>query len=419
MLRRRGRALTRDDLLRRVEAGTPYHPHYVVWELTLACDQRCLHCGSRADVARPNELTTAQALDVVEQLARMKAWEVTLIGGEAYLHPGFLEVVRALRRHGIRPTLTTGGRGVTAELAAQLRDAGLHSASVSLDGLEATHDLFRATRGSFQSALAALENLRAVGITTAVNTNFNRLNVGQVDELYELVKAQGASSWMLILTVPLGRGADRPDMLLQPWDLLTLMPAFVRVKERGQRDGIRVMPSNTVGYFGPEETRLRSQDPGQGAHFRGCVAGRYSLGIEADGAVKGCPSLQTSHYVGGSLKTESLEQLWQTKELGFARSRTVDDLWGFCRTCPFATQCLGGCTFMAHAYLGRPGNQPMCHFRARSLAAEGRRERLVFRQAAPGAPFDNGVFEIVEEPFDAPDPRPPTPGALVRRRAPA
>ena len=100
----------------------------------------------------------------------MGAWEVTLIGGEAYLHPGFLDVVRALRRHGVRPTLTTGGRGVTPELAAQLVEAGLHSASVSIDGLESTHDLFRATRGSFQSALSALANLRSVGITTAVNT---------------------------------------------------------------------------------------------------------------------------------------------------------------------------------------------------------------------------------------------------------
>ncbi|MBM4777805.1 MAG: radical SAM protein [Archangiaceae bacterium] len=403
-------------MLRRVEVGAPHHPHYVVWELTLACDQRCLHCGSRAEHARPNELTTEQALDVVEQLARMGAWEVTLIGGEAYLHPGFLDVVRALRRHGVRPTLTTGGRGVTPELAAQLVEAGLHSASVSIDGLESTHDLFRATRGSFQSALSALANLRSVGITTAVNTNFNRLNVSQVDALYELVKANGASSWMLILTVPLGRGADRPDMLLQPWDLLELMPAFARAKERGLSDGIMVMPSNTVGYFGPEETLLRSQERGQGVHFQGCVAGRYSLGIEADGAVKGCPSLQTSHYVGGSLKTDSLEAIWKTKPLAFARTRTVDDLWGFCRTCPFAKQCLGGCTFMSHAYLGRPGNNPMCHFRARSLAADGRRERLVFKEAAPGAPFDNGLFEIVEEAFDAPDPRPPTPGALVRKR---
>ncbi len=40
-------------------------PAYVVWELTLRCDQRCTHCGSRADEARPDELTRAQALELI------------------------------------------------------------------------------------------------------------------------------------------------------------------------------------------------------------------------------------------------------------------------------------------------------------------------------------------------------------------
>ncbi len=388
----------------------------MVWELTLACDQRCTHCGSRAGDARPDELTTQQALDVVEQLARMKAWEVTLIGGEAYLHPGFLDVIRALKRHGIRPTLTTGGMGITPQLAAQMKDAGLHACSVSVDGLQPVHDLIRATKGSWEAAINALEVLRAAGLPTMGNTHFNRLNADQVEDLYELFKRLGVSSWLLILTIPLGRGADRPDMLLQPWDLLTLMPTLARLKQRGLDEGLLMMPSNTLGYFGPEETAFRSPSREVTDHFQGCVAGRWALGIEANGGVKGCPSLQTSHYVGGSLQDQSLEALWQTKELSFARARTVDDLWGFCRTCPYAKTCLGGCTFSSHSLFGRPGNNPMCHFRARSLAAEGKRERLVLKKAAPGVPFDNGEFELVEEPFDAPDPRPPTPAQLLRKR---
>ena len=59
------------------------YPAYVVWELTLKCDHACHHCGSRAVKARPEELTTADALRVVEQLAAMKTREVVLIGGEA------------------------------------------------------------------------------------------------------------------------------------------------------------------------------------------------------------------------------------------------------------------------------------------------------------------------------------------------
>ena len=78
----------------------------------------------------------------------------------------------------------------------------------------------------------------------------------------------------------------------------------------------------------------------------------------------------------------------------------------------------GGCTFTAHAVLGRPGNNPLCYFRAQSLKKQGKRERLVLKQSAPGLPFDNGRFELVEEPFDAPDPKPPTPRELVKKRAP-
>ncbi len=51
---------------------------------------------------------------------------------------------------------------------------------------------------------------------------------------------------------------------------------------------------------------------------------------------------------------------------------------------------MGGCTFTAHAVFGRPGNNPYCHYRARTLASAGRRERLVPKTAAPGTPFDNG-----------------------------
>jgi hypothetical protein len=84
----------------------------------------------------------------------------------------------------------------------------------------------------------------------------------------------------------------------------------------------------------------------------------------------------------------------------------VDDLWGFCRTCPFADVCFAGCNFTAHALFGRAGNNPYCHYRAKILADRGVRERLVLREAAPGEPFDHGCFAIVEEPFDAPDPSP-------------
>lgn len=407
--------------LRRLEVmqDTPLHPAYVVWELTLACDQPCTHCGSRAGEARAKELSTDSAMRVVGQLAAAGAREVVLIGGEAYLHPGFLDIVAALARAGIRPSLTTGGRGVTSTLAGSMRTAGLHTASISIDGLEPTHDLMRANRGSFAAATEALQHLRSAGVLTAANTNLNRLNAADLEGVYGHLAALGISSWQVQITAPLGRAADRPDLLLQPWDLLDLLPRVTALKLKARAAGILLMPGNNLGYFGPEEATLRSLAPDGQDHWRGCQAGRFVLGIESDGAVKGCPSLQTAHYVGGNLQQSTLADIWShTPELAFARGRTVADLWGFCRTCTFAATCLGGCSFTAHAVFGRPGNNPYCHYRARTLARAGRRERLVPKTAAPGLPFDNGTFEVIEEPLDAPDPGPPSRQGLMKIRRP-
>lgn len=382
-----------------------HFPAYVVWEITLRCDLACTHCGSRAGPKRPDELSTEEALEVVEQLAAMRTREVVLIGGEAYLHDGFIEITRALKEAGIRPTITTGGRGVDRAMAKAMAEAGMARVSVSIDGLEARHDRMRALRGSFEAATNALIYCREAGIAPAANTNFNRSNMADLEGLYDHLRDLAIEAWQIQITTPLGRAADRTDMLLQPWDLLDLVPRVAAIKKRAFADGIRVMPGNNLGYFGPEEALLRSPEPELRDHWQGCQAGKFVMGIESDGAVKGCPSLQTAAYVGDRVRNRSLQQIWDdTPELAFARKRTVDDLWGFCRTCPFAEPCLGGCSFTAHAVFGRPGNNPYCHFRARHFAKQNKRERLVPAAAAPGNPFDHGLFEVVVEDLDAPDP---------------
>lgn len=393
-------------VVRRAHDGERTHPRYVVWELTLACDQRCTHCGSRAADARADELTAAEALDLVDQLAQMGTRELALIGGEAYLHPAFLDVVAAARARDLRVTLTTGGRGVTAELTRQLADVGLYSVSVSIDGLGPTHDLVRATRGSFDAAMQAIDHARSAGLRVACNTVVNQLNAGELEHLYDALKTAGVRAWQVQLMAALGRAADRPDLLLQPWQLLDLLPRLVQLKARAFRDGILVTPGNNVGYFSRDEKALRSLAPDGNEHWSGCQAGRYVMGIESNGAIKGCPSLPTRAYVGGNVRTASLRRIWdEAPELAFTRRRTVDDLWGFCRTCPFAATCLGGCNFTAHALFGRAGNNPYCHYRVNALRERGLRERVVLRELAPGEPFDHGRFEIVSEPFDASEPR--------------
>jgi MoaA/NifB/PqqE/SkfB family radical SAM enzyme len=72
---------------------------YAVWEITLKCNLACIHCGSRAGDARTNELSITEALDLVAQMADLGIKEVTLIGGEAFMRPDWLEIVAEIDRY--------------------------------------------------------------------------------------------------------------------------------------------------------------------------------------------------------------------------------------------------------------------------------------------------------------------------------
>ncbi|AKF08999.1 radical SAM/SPASM domain-containing protein [Sandaracinus amylolyticus] len=374
---------------------------YVVWELTLRCDLACRHCGSRAGKAREDELSTDEALDVVRQLASMGAREVVLIGGEAYLRDDWTIVARAIADAGMRCAMVSGGRGLDATRARAAREAGVASVSISIDGIGATHDVQRGLDGAFESARVAMRNLRDAGVTLQANTQVNRLSYPELDAILDLLVEERATGWQLAMTVPMGRAADRPDWLLQPHELLEVYPKLAALAERGARHGVLFFPGNNIGYFGPHEATLRGRGITDDVAWGGCIAGKHAMGIESDGSIKGCPSLPSADWVGGTAREASLREIWeQTRELRYVRDRELPGaLWGECARCYYASVCGGGCTWTAHTFFGRPGNNPYCHHRALEMRARGERERLVRVEAAPGAPFDHGRWEIVVEPW--------------------
>ncbi len=373
-----------------------YRPVYCVWEITLQCDLSCRHCGSRAGRARPDELTTAQALDLVEQMADLGVLEVTVIGGEAYLRDDWTQIVAAIRRRGMQCSMTTGGRALTRERARQAKDAGLESVSVSIDGLEATHDALRGVKGSFTAAMNAIEHLHEVGIPVSSNCQIGRANFREIERVFSLVAGSGIRAWQVQLTVAMGRAADEPHLLLEPFQMIEVMPMLARIARQAKELDVVFWPAANIGYFGPDEALLRGGLP-RGSHTS-CGAGRSVLGIEANGDIKGCPSLPTSDYVGGNVRDASLQTIWeQSTPLRFTRDRTKDDLSGFCRDCYYAEGCMGGCSWTTHVVMGKPGNNPFCHHRALELLQQGKRERLVRDVAPMGAPFDFGAFTVVCE----------------------
>jgi radical SAM protein with 4Fe4S-binding SPASM domain len=374
-------------------------PIYCVWEITLACDLACRHCGSRAGKARPEELSTDEALELAKQLIDLGVKEVTLIGGEAYLRDDWLQIIETFSRANVIVSTTTGGRGFTAERARAAAQAGLRAASVSLDGMREVHDRLRGVNGSFDAALAAMANLKSAGLPVYNNTQINRLSLPELPELLETIIANGSSAWQFMLTVPMGRAVDEPEVLLQPYDLLEVFPLLVELKKRADETNLRMWRGNTLGYFGPYESLFRSWTPNK--HGSSCGAGRSTIGIEADGTIKGCPSLGTKKWAAGNSRDAKLVDIWTRGEpIRYTRTRTQADLWGYCATCYYADTCRAGCTWMSDMLLGKPGNNPYCHHRALEMNAAGKRERVVQIEKAPGVPFDHGLFELIEEPLE-------------------
>lgn len=377
-----------------------YVPVHVVWEITLACNQKCQHCGSRAGKARTDELNTEECLAVVEQLAAMGTREITLIGGEAYLRKDWLEIVRAIRSHGIYCAIQTGAWNLDAKRLADAAAAGLQGIGVSIDGLEPVHDQTRGVRGSYANAFKTLAMARDAGLRISANTVIGPQSMAVLPELMDQLIAAGVTHWQVQLAVAMGNAVDNPEQLLQPYQLAELMPMIARLYHRGIDNGLLIIPGNNIGYFGPYEYLFRSHE-GLPTHWMGCGAGINGIGLEADGAIKGCPSLATDGYSDSNVRITPIAQLWhESQALYFNRMRSAEQLWGFCRGCYYAGICRGGCTWTSDSLFGRPGNNPYCYYRVSQLAKQGLRERVVKAADAAKTAFAIGAFKLLLEDTD-------------------
>ncbi|MEH2257469.1 nif11-class peptide radical SAM maturase 3 [Nostoc sp.] len=385
---------------------TYHRKSYAVWEITLKCNLACSHCGSRAGHERAKELSPEEALNLVKQMAEVGIKEVTLIGGEAFLRPDWLEIAKAINEAGMLCGMTTGGYGISLETAQKMKEAGIRTVSVSIDGLEATHDRLRGKKGSWKYAFKTMSHLREVGISFGCNTQINRLSAPEFPCIYECIRDAGARAWQVQLTVPMGNAADNADILLQPHELLDIYPMLARVARRAYQEGVQLQAGNNIGYYGPYERLLRGRGKEHDFSFwQGCGAGLSTLGIEADGAIKGCPSLPTTAYTGGNIREQTLHNIIEGAEelrfnLGAGTPEGTKHLWGFCKTCEYAELCRGGCSWTAHVFFDKRGNNPYCHHRALVHAKQGMRERVVPKVKAQGLPFDNGEFELIVESTD-------------------
>ena len=372
-------------------------PVLCVWELTLACNLKCSHCGSRAGEKRTDELSLDEVTEVIEALARLGTREIAIIGGEVFLRKDWIEIIHRITENGIDCTMQTGAFRLPDRFLAAAQEAGLKGLGVSIDGPAELHDDLRGRNGSYSDALKVLSWCRDNGLSSSVNTQITRLVVPHLNEIAKTFSEFGARYWQVQLTVAMGNAVDNEELLLQPYDLLEIMPMLAEICIWGKDRDFILVPGNNLGYFGPYEMLWRGPDRSND-HYSGCAAGQAALGIEADGTIKTCPSLPKERYGCGNVRDLSLDEIWNNADaMAMNRSRDIDALWGHCASCYYAPVCRGGCTWTADALFGKRGNNPYCHYRALNLAEQGRRERVRKIQDAPDRPFATGLFELIEE----------------------
>ena len=151
-----------------------------VWELTLACCFGCRYCGSAGGRARADELSTAECLDTADQLAELGCRRVSLIGGEVFLRRDWAQIAGRLTGRGAAVAVITNGYLMSPEVLAQLREAGVESVAVSIDGPEDVHDAGRQA-GSFRRAMDAVGALVKAGIPASVISTLRRDCAGRLE----------------------------------------------------------------------------------------------------------------------------------------------------------------------------------------------------------------------------------------------
>lgn len=313
---------------------------------------------------RGEVLSLDEALRLCRDLKDLGCENVVLSGGEALLNDDWERIARELVGLGINVSMISNGLLIDQATAARIRAAGLCRVALSLDGLEATHNYIRRHPQSFARVWRAFDALKSEGLQVNVVTHVNRMNVGELGDLEDLLVRKGVDVWRLQLGSPVGRMARHPEMLLTPEQLPPIADFIVGAQRRG---GVAISVGDNVGYFSSHEAELRQ--PSMFGFWCGCSAGCLTIGIESNGNVKGCLSLQSDRFIEGNVRHESLAAIWRKPgNFAYTRGFRVEDLHGACAGCEFGEICRGGCTFMAFGATGSAHDNPYCLYRVEKLA---------------------------------------------------
>jgi radical SAM protein with 4Fe4S-binding SPASM domain len=328
--------------------GFPAHP---VWEMTAACNLRCIHCHASGGRPADDELTTQEAKRLLEQLAEVNAFRMmAFTGGEPLVRHDLFELLAYSQALGFTNTMATNATLVDDAVARRLRRYGVVIAAVSLDGFDAaTHDRVRNQSGAFNAALRGMCALREAGILLHINITAMEYNMQQMEPLMDLVDELGAGILLMYQLVAVGRGRGIAEATLD----LGANERLIRFMAQAQRTTRAIMEPVAGPQYWPfllQRAGIRGGPLLRLAEtvFHGCSAGRGFVYIKPNGEVWPCPFIEVSC---GNVRQTPFPAIWAAsptlKDLRERESR----LRGRCGECVYRRLC-GGCRGRAWATTG-------------------------------------------------------------------
>lgn len=339
---------------------TKWAPHLkrVYWESTAGCNLRCIHCR-RLDVLDkpdPDELTTAEAKSLIDELTTFGRPVLIFSGGEPLVRHDIFELAAYAHGKGLPIALATNGTLVDPEMARRIKEAGIYYASVSLDGSQAvTHDKFRGP-GAFEKTITGMRLMQEAGIKVQVNFTVTKMNVDQVSEVYALCQAKKAIALYLFLLVPVGCGVEIAES-----QMLSSREVEGYLKWVAQKDKEGPLPLKAI--CAPQYFRIEHELSGQDASAipsdrKGCLAGLHMCFVTHKGDVYPCGYLPLS---AGNIREKPFREIWNTSLL-FTSLRDSSLLSGRCGACDYKDVC-GGCRARGfYAYGNVLAEEPYCDY---------------------------------------------------------
>jgi SynChlorMet cassette radical SAM/SPASM protein ScmE len=332
-------------------------PHSVRILLTNRCNLNCNFCLIDAQKnANKEELQTNDWLNFFERLKELRVFNVSISGGEIFLRNDLLVLLKKLRENRMhRITLLTNGTLITEEIANQLNELNIKNISISVDGLEETHDQIRGT-GSFQKTIKGILNLINIGVKPMISFTPVRSNYKELRGLIDIISSMGLPSIQVNTLSPEGRCINiYEDIVLKFPNQVKEVLDVVEEKKKEYPD-IEIKCHMGFHYHLPQSYQYYQKNPGnyEIKHLKdGCGAASTSCTITSTGNVIPCEGLST--FLGGNIREQDLADIWNNSE-NFKIIRDLAkvsmDQNPYCKDCKYIYLCDGGCRATAHLVYG-------------------------------------------------------------------